>query len=79
MFNGVVARLTQLVTEYLCAREFVVGLVTHGDSALAAFEAHSPGAVVLDLMVADLHGMVVCREIRTVSAVPILILTARQD
>ena len=73
------ARLAQLVTEYLSAYEFTVDLVTRGDTALAAFKEHSPDAVILDLMLPGLDGMVVCREIRAVSAVPILILTARED
>jgi two-component system OmpR family response regulator len=35
--------------------------------------------VVLDLMLPGMDGMVVCRQIRDVSDVPILILTARED
>ncbi len=73
------ARLAELVTEYLSAYEFTVELVTRGDTALAAFKIAQPDAVVLDLMLPGMDGMVVCREIRAISAVPILILTARED
>ena len=73
------ARLAQLVTEYLSAYEFTVELVTRGDTALAAFQRSQPDAVILDLMLPGLDGMVVCRQIRAISTVPILILTARED
>ena len=73
------ARLAELVTEYLSAYEFAVELVTRGDQALPRFQASQPDIVVLDLMLPGLDGMVVCRKIRDISEVPILILTARED
>jgi two-component system OmpR family response regulator len=72
-------RLAELVTEYLSGYEFSVDLVTRGDVALEHFKAAAPDVVVLDLMLPGLDGMVVCRQIRDVSEVPILILTARED
>jgi two-component system OmpR family response regulator len=73
------ARLAELVTEYLNGYEFEVELVARGDQALARFGAIAPDLVVLDLMLPGLDGMVVCRQIRAISEVPILILTARED
>ncbi len=73
------ARLAELVTEYLSGYEFAVDLVSRGDQALERFKALSPDVVVLDLMLPGLDGMVVCRQIRETSEVPILILTARED
>ena len=73
------ARLAELVTEYLSGYEFAVDLVSRGDQALERFKTLSPDVVVLDLMLPGLDGMVVCRQIRDVSDVPILILTARED
>ena len=72
-------RLAELVTEYLSGYEFAVDLVTRGDVALEHFKTASPDIVVLDLMLPGMDGMVVCRQIRDVSDVPILILTARED
>ena len=73
------ARLAELVMEYLNGYEFAVELVTRGDEALARFQASAPDMVVLDLMLPGTDGMVVCRQLRAVSDVPILILTARED
>lgn len=73
------ARLAELVIEYLNGYEFSVELVTRGDQALAQFQASLPDIVVLDLMLPGTDGMVVCRQLRAVSSVPILILTARED
>ena len=73
------ARLAQLVTEYLTAYEFSVDVVTRGDEALQRYRELSPDVVVLDLMLPGLDGMVVCRQLRELGDVPILILTARED
>lgn len=73
------ARLAELVTEYLSGYEFAVELVTRGDTALERFREINPDVVVLDLMLPGLDGMVVCRQIRELSEIPILILTARED
>lgn len=73
------ARLASLVTEYLAGYEFKVDVVTRGDQALERFRELEPDVVVLDLMLPGLDGMVVSRQIRDLSPVPILILTARED
>lgn len=72
-------RLAALVMEYLNGYEFAVELVTRGDTAVACFQTSQPDVVVLDLMLPGLDGMLVCRQIRELSKVPILILTARED
>ncbi|GAC1524049.1 response regulator [Undibacterium sp. Jales W-56] len=73
------AKLAQLVVEYLQEYEFTVDVVERGDTALARFNQSQPDIVVLDLMLPGLDGMLVCRQIRNVSQVPLVILTARED
>src|SRR5213080_3975683 len=50
-----------------------------GDEALARFEAERVDLVVLDLMLPKLDGLEVCKQLRAESAVPIIMLTARDD
>ncbi len=48
-----------------------------GVAALEVARAESPQLVVLDLMLPELDGLTVCRSLRQVSDIPILVLTAR--
>src|SRR5262245_37123413 len=50
-----------------------------GDKALAAFRDSKPDLVLLDLMLPGKDGVDVCRQIRTESGVPIIMLTAKSD
>jgi two-component system response regulator MtrA len=50
-----------------------------GREALARFQAEPYDLVVLDVMLPELDGLEVCREIRRSSRVPILMLSARSD
>lgn len=54
-----------------------VAIAVDGTTALQQFHQFSPQLVVLDLMLPDLDGAEVCQQIRTISRVPILMLTAR--
>jgi two-component system, OmpR family, KDP operon response regulator KdpE len=47
-----------------------------GGEALAAVAVHPPDAIVLDLILPDMSGIEVCREIRRSSDVPIIVLSA---
>jgi DNA-binding response OmpR family regulator len=50
-----------------------------GEEAIRHFESEHVDLVVLDLMLPKLDGLEVCRRLRTHSAVPIIMLTARDD
>ena len=73
------ARLAALVGEYLGEFDYAVDVVARGDRALERFAATAPDLVILDLTLPGIDGMVVCRQLRQLSAVPILVLTARAD
>jgi DNA-binding response OmpR family regulator len=73
------ARLAAMVSEYLAESGFrVVARETAADG-LAALEREPFDALVLDVMLPDRDGLAVCGEIRAVSDIPILMLTARGE
>ncbi|MGH9162466.1 MAG: response regulator [Vicinamibacteraceae bacterium] len=72
-------RLNALLTEYLARFGFSVRAVTHPDAGLRALKADPPDLLVLDIMLPGTDGLTVCRNVREVSALPIIMLTARGD
>ena len=50
-----------------------------GEEALERFEENDVDLVILDIMLPKLDGLEVCRRLRAESAVPIIMLTARDD
>jgi len=63
----------------LAARGYDVGTVETGEEALHHAEARMPRLVILDLMLPGLSGLEVCRALRAMSPVPILVLSARGE
>jgi DNA-binding response OmpR family regulator len=68
-----------LVTTYLEREGFAVVAVHDGAEALALARRKPPGFVILDVMLPGADGWEICRELRKVSDVPILMLTAREE
>ena len=65
---------------YMLAKEgFEVQVATTGPDALALFDRNGADLVLLDLMLPGLSGTEVCRAIRARSAVPVIMLTARDS
>ena len=65
---------------YLLAREgFDVTQAATGQQALEVFDEHGADLVLLDLMLPGLSGTEVCRRLRAVSDVPVIMLTAKDD
>ncbi|MGO4593059.1 response regulator [Leifsonia sp. 2TAF2] len=65
---------------YLLKREgYEVEVAEDGPSALAAFDRVGADLILLDLMLPGIPGTEVCREIRTRSNVPIIMLTAKDS
>jgi two-component system response regulator RegX3 len=56
---------------------FVVEVARDGAEALARFDEVDPDLVLLDLMLPRVSGLDVCRELRTKSQVPIIMVTAK--
>ena len=72
-------RLAEMVRDYLSGAGFRVTRVATGAAGLALHAREAFDAIVLDLMLPDIDGLEVCRQIRARSTTPILMLTARGD
>jgi two-component system KDP operon response regulator KdpE len=71
--------IQRAVAPLLLARGYEVDWVGTGVEAVNAAVAQPPDLIVLDLGLPDLEGTEVCRRIRTLSKVPIVILSARGE
>ncbi len=71
--------VAEVVTRYLAREGYRVETVADGASALDRALAAPPDLMVLDLMLPVLDGLEVCRRLRAVLPVPIIMLTARGD
>jgi DNA-binding response OmpR family regulator len=73
------AELTRLVADYLTREGFTVATASDGTKALGRIIETRADIVVLDIMMPGPDGLEVLRRIRTETAVPVLMLTARGD
>lgn len=72
-------KILEIIDAYLVANHYSVYKAISGAMALEKFEKNNPDLVVLDLMLPDTDGLTVCRKIREISNVPIIMLTAKSD
>lgn len=65
---------------YMLRKEgFEVSVATTGTAALTEFDRSGADIVLLDLMLPEMSGTEVCRQLRTRSRVPIIMVTARDS
>lgn len=73
------SNILRFVRANLRASGFEVASAMTGTEALAKFEEVNPDIIILDIMLPELDGFSVCRRIRQVSDVPIIMITAKGD
>lgn len=71
--------IAELVALYLTKECFETKIVNDGEQALKEFQAFHPNLILLDLMLPGIDGYQVCREIRHVSDIPIIMLSAKGE
>ncbi|MCL2486562.1 MAG: response regulator transcription factor [Oscillospiraceae bacterium] len=71
--------ICELLRLYIEKEGFSVVMAHDGRSAISKFEADNPDIVLLDIMLPELDGWQVCREIRKRSTCPIIMLTAKGE
>ena len=70
-------KIRELMRDYLKAAGFSVSCLERGDVVIPFVRKNQPDAILLDIMLPGMDGMAVCRGVREISAVPILMMTAR--
>ena len=73
------ANIAELISLYLLKECYDTKIVEDGESALHEFKTYQPNLILLDLMLPGIDGYQVCREIRTQSNVPIIMLSAKGE
>jgi DNA-binding response OmpR family regulator len=71
--------IIELAKLYLQREGFQVEAASRGQDGLTMQTAVSPDLIILDIMLPDIDGFEVCRQIRAKSKVPILMLSARRE
>lgn len=71
--------IARAVADRLAAEGFAVDTAADGPSAVERARAFGPHLVVLDVMLPGFDGLEVCRRVQAERAVPVLMLTARDD
>ncbi len=72
-------KIVNFVAAYLKREGFEVLTAADGEQALQIWREHHPMLIVLDLLLPKLNGLDVCRQVRSESSVPIIMLTAKDE
>ncbi len=72
-------KLAALLRDYLQLAQYQVHWLAEGTKVVDWVRGHRPRLILLDLMLPGKDGLDVCREIRSFSEVPIIMLTARVE
>ncbi len=71
--------IAELISLYLTKECYETKMVHDGESALRELQSFQPNLILLDLMLPGMDGYQVCREVRTKSQVPIIMLSAKGE
>ena len=71
--------ICEIIRLYLEKEGFEVIIANDGQQAVELFKEKTPSVVVLDVMMPKMDGFQVCREIRRVSSIPVIMLTAKGE
>jgi two-component system, OmpR family, response regulator BaeR len=71
--------LSAIMADYVTAAGYEAEVIADGRAALTRVKHRSPDLIVLDIMLPGLDGLSLCKEVRTFSDVPIIMVTARVE
>jgi len=72
-------QILKILTPYIEKEGWPYLTARSGEEALSLFDAASPSLILLDIMLPGIDGLEVCRRIRQVSNIPILMITAKDE
>lgn len=72
-------QITSILSDYAKKEGYTVMIANDGKEALSLFSRNTFDLVLLDVMMPEMDGFQVCREIRKTSSVPIIMITARGE
>ena len=72
-------KLASVLNDYLVQSDYSTVVYNDGTEALEALQKNAVDLILLDLMLPGTDGMTICRELRKISTVPIIMLTARAE
>ena len=72
-------QIVSILSEYCKKNNFTVSTVFDGEAALKEIEENEFDIILLDVMMPKKDGFDICREVRTFSNVPIIMITARGE
>lgn len=73
------ADLSGIVADYAKAAGYTAEVIADGRTALTRIRSAPPALIVLDLVLPGMDGLSLCRAVRSFSAVPIIMVTARVE
>ncbi len=71
--------ICDLLKMYLTKEGFEVDVANDGVQGMDVFRARTPDLILLDIMMPNMDGWQVCKEVRKVSGVPIIMVTAKGE
>jgi len=72
-------KLANILSDYLKRDGFKTEMIENGIEVVPWVKQNNPGLILLDLMLPNVNGKDICKEIRTFSKVPIIMVTAMID
>lgn len=73
------SQITRVLRRSLTAHRYEVRVAADGEAGLELFHDFHPDLVVTDLNMPEMNGIEVCREIRKISATPIIVLSVKGE
>jgi len=72
-------QIARVLRRSLSSHGYEVQVASEGEEALATFSAWKPDVVVTDIAMPNMGGLELCRRLRKISAVPIIVLSAKGE